>query len=316
MAVKFALFAALGAALVASPAGAARFTADRIVFEDVTGAVEITTTGGDETEVVIRQGKTYRRIGVSEEGGVVTLKGERWKEDETDDCCNDRIRRTFEPRQGRTMSTGAPLDEDLFADYPTITVTMPREGDVSFVDARIKLKMDSLDGALALDACYVYGEAGDVGQAVIGIIEGSRLVVGDVGAGLEVDVSGDADLLTGDASMAEIDIAGPGDVVIGDIGGMLDVSIAGSGTVRAARLDGPLTARIAGSGAVSVKAGRADTLKAIIDGSGGVFFEGTAVQPDLRLSGSAEVRMGAMTGRLTRFGGGEVYVADKLIERK
>lgn len=316
MTVRFAVFAWLAAALIAGPASAARFTADKIALEDVTGSVEIVTTGGDEIEVVIAQGKIYRQVMLSEKDGVVTVTGERWKDDRPDDCCNTRIRRSVEFRKDRKMSTGAPLDESLFADYPTIKVTMPRKGDVSFVDARMKLKMDALDGALALDACYVYGEAGDVGEAVIGIIAGSRLVLGDVGAGLEVDVSGDADLLTGDAAMADIDIAGPGDVVIGDIDGMLDVSIAGSGTVRAARIEGPLTARIAGSGAVSVKAGRAEKLKAFIDGSGGVFMGGTAVQPELRLSGSAEVRMGAMTGRLTHVGGGSVYVGDKLIEKE
>lgn len=316
MTLRTAIFAALGAALVAGPAGAARFAADSIIFEDVTGTVEIVTAGGDEIEVVISQGKTYHRIGVGEVDGVVTVKGDRWKDDDVRDCCNTRITRSVNLRKDRKVTTGAPVDEDLFADYPTIKVTMPRAGDASFVDARMKLKMDALDGALDLDACYVYGEAGNVGAAVIGIISGSRLVVGDVGAGLEVDVSGDADLLTGDAAMADIDIAGPGDVIVGDVEGMLDVSIAGSGTVRGNRLEGPLTVRIAGSGAVSVKAGRAEKLKAYIDGSGGVFFGGTAIQPDLRLSGSAEVRMGAMTGRLTHVGGGEVYIADKLVEKE
>ena len=165
-------------------------------------------------------------------------------------------------------------------------------------------------------ACYVYGEAGDAGEAVVGIIAGSRLVMGDVGSGLEIDVSGDADLLTGDASTVDIDIAGPGDVVIGKVDGMLDVSIAGSGTVRGESLDGPMITRIAGSGAVSVKSGRADKLKAIIDGSGGVEFGGTAVQPELKLFGSAEVRMGAVSGRITRAGGGDVYVADKLVPKE
>lgn len=316
MAIRLALISALGAAIAASPAGAARFTADKVVLENVTGAVEITTNGGDETGVVIRQGKVYHRIGVSESDGVVTLKGEQWKSPNTESCCDSRIHRTVNLRKDRSVSKGAPVDEKLFADYPTIIVTMPRKSDVSFVDARMKLKMDSIDGSLSLDACYVYGEAGDVGEAVIGLIDGSRLVMGNVGAGLEVDVSGDADLLTGDAAMADIDIAGSGDVVVGDIDGMLDVSIAGSGTLRANRLAGPLTARIAGSGGVSVKAGRADVLKVVIDGSGGVFFGGTAVRPDLRLSGSAEVRMGALSGRLTHIGGGEVYIADKLVEKE
>ena len=316
MALKAATLVALGAVLIASPAGAARYTASKLVLENVTGAVEIVTTSGDEVDVQIRQGKTYHQVAVVEDEGVVTLTGEKWKEEETRDCCNDRIRRTFDARKDRKMSTGAPVDEDFFSDYPTIVISMPRKGDVTFVDARMKLKMETIEGALNLDACYVYGEAGDAGEAVVGIIAGSRLVMGDVGSGLEIDVSGDADLLTGDASTVDIDIAGPGDVVIGKVDGMLDVSIAGSGTVRGESLDGPMITRIAGSGAVSVKSGRADKLKAIIDGSGGVEFGGTAVQPELKLFGSAEVRMGAVSGRITRAGGGEVYVAEKLVPKE
>lgn len=300
----------------ASPAHAERYKANRVLFQDVTGNVEIATTAGDEIEVVIRQGKTYRKIDLAMKDGLVTVAGEKWKDDDHHDCCNDRIRRDFDPRHGRTMSDGKPVDEGFFAEYPTIVVSMPRKGDASFVDARMKLKMDALDGALNLDACYVYGETGDVEEAVIAVLSGSRLVVGDVAAGLEIDVSGDADVMTGKAATVDVDIAGSGDVILGAIDGMLDISIAGSGNVRAVSLDGPLTTRIAGSGGVEVKTGKADRLKSIIDGSGTVAFGGTAVQPELRLYGSAEVRLGALQGKLTHLGSGEVYVAGKLVPKK
>lgn len=312
------IIASLSLAALAAPgaADAARYEASKIVFEDYVGAVEIVTTAvGGEIDVTIAQGNVHQPVQLSEEDGVVFVKGERWKEEETKDCCNDRIRREFHPRHGRAFSTGEPVDEGFFAEYPTVRVTMPRDGDVDFIDARMLLKMDDLDGSLNLDACYVYGEAGNVDEAVIGIIAGSRLIVGNVDAGLEIDVSGDADLRTGDAATVDVDIAGPGDVILSEIDGMLDVSIAGSGTVRTARLDGPLTARIAGSGFVGVKAGRADRLKATIDGSGAVIFKGAVVQPELRLYGSSEVRMGSVTGRITRHGGGEVWVGDEKVEK-
>jgi len=317
MSARLALLAATAAALAAGPAAAERFNARNVQFLDVTGSIEVVTTGaGDEIEVVISQGKTNHPVLLSvDDAGLVTVRGETWREEETRDCCNERIRRTFEARHGRTASTGAKVDEDFFADFPIIKVTMPRAGDVAFVDARMKLKMDAIDGALNLDACYAYGETGDVGAAVIGVLSGSRLVVGNVGSGLEIDVSGDADVMTGNAATVDVDIAGAGDVILGDIDGMLDVSIAGSGVVRSTRLEGPLTARIAGSGVVAVKAGRADRLRAVIDGSGMVYFDGAAVQPDLKLYGSAEVRMGSLTGRITRAGSGEVYVADKLVPK-
>ncbi len=307
----------LGATFLSTgAAGAATFDADKISFRDITGTVEITTNSGDEVDVVIRQGKTYSAVELSEEDGTVFVQGVKWREEETKDCCNDRIRREFHARDGRKLTTGEPVDEGFFEEYPTLVVSVPLDSDVEFIDARMKLSMDRLDGALSLDACYVYGEAGDVDEAVIGVINGSRLIVGNVGAGLEIDVSGDADVMTGNAAMVDVDIAGPGDVILGNVDGMLDVSIAGSGLVRTSRLDGPLTARIAGSGGVVVQAGRADTLKATIDGSGGVYIDGAAVSPELRLFGSSEVQMKSVVGRINRHGGGAVYVDGNRIEKE
>ncbi len=309
-----AFYLTLAAVIGAGPASAERFEANRISFQNVTGAVNIVTNAGQEIEVKIQQGTTYRTVELALEDGVLVISGEKWREDDGYDCCNTRIRREFHARKDRKVTSGEPVDEGFFEGYPTIVVTMPRKGDVEFVDARVKLAMESLDGALSLDACYVYGEVGNVEEAVIGVIAGSRLIVGDVAAGLEIDVSGDADVMTGNAASVDVDIAGPGDVILGDIDGMLDVSIAGSGLVRASRLDGPLTTRIAGSGAVAVQAGRADSLKAVIDGSGGVLFEGLAINPDLRLFGSSEVRLSQVTGRLHHAGGGEVYVGGELVK--
>lgn len=307
--------AAAGLAL-SGAASAATFTADKISFRDVVGAVEIATTSGDEMDIEIRQGKTHHPIELAEKDGVLTVTGEKWREDDSRDCCNTRINREFHPRHGRKMTTGEPVDDDFFADYPTIIVSVPLQSDVEFVDARVKLQMERLDGALNLDACYVYGETSDLDTAVIGLIDGSRLVIGNVDAALEVDISGDADLMAGNAAMVDVDMAGPGDVILGEVDGMLDVSIAGSGLVRVTRADGPVTARIAGSGGLAVKDGRADRLRATIDGSGGVYFGGVAHQPELRLSGSSEVRLGSVTGRLIRHGGGEVYVGDKLVAKE
>lgn len=298
--------------LAFSAASAATFETNRILFQDITAAVEITTTNGDEIDIQVRQGKQFSRIEVTEEDGLVTVTGERFVEDETRDCCDNRISRSVELARDRRASTGEPLDTDFFANYPTILVSMPVKGEVDFIDARMTLEMERLDGRLGLDACYVYGETADLKEAAIGVVAGSRLVIGNVAAGLEIDVSGDADVMAGDVAMADIDIAGPGDVILGEVDGMLDVSIAGSGVVRVMHLDGPMTTRIAGSGGVAVKDGRADSLKATIDGSGGVYFGGQVTQPELRLYGSSEVRMGSVRGRTTHHGGGSVYVGDRV----
>lgn len=304
-----------GSAALFTVASAATFETDKISFRDITGTVEIKTTNGDEIDIEIEQGALFTNIDVVEKDGVVYVTGVRWVDNEDRNCCDNRITRTVEPRKGRKVTTGEPVDEALFAEYPTITVSMPVAGDVDFIDARMKLTMERLDGRLGLDACYVYGETADVGEAAVGIIHGSRLVMGDVASGLEIDISGDADFLAGDVAVVDVDIAGPGDVILGDIDGMLDISIAGSGIVRATRVDGPMTVRIAGSGGAAVKSGRADRLKATIDGSGGVYFGGLVAQPELRLYGSSEVRMRSVSGRVIHHGGGDVYVGDEVFSK-
>ncbi len=312
------VIAAFGALSAGADASAARYTASKVLFQDITGEVKIATTGGDDVEVNVRQGKTYRSVTVTLVNGEVVIAGERWLGDESKDCCNDRIRRTESLMRDRVAAVGAPADDKAayFADYPVIEVSVPRKNDVSFIDARIKLAINgALDGRLMLDACYVYGETDSLGQATIGVIAGSQLAFGDVKSALELDVSGDADVSGGSAAMADIDIAGAGDVMIGAVDGMLDVSIAGSGLARVARVDGPMTVRIAGSGAVATQGGKADKMIVTIDGSGGVFHEGAAVDPTLRLNGSPTVRLGSVSGRITRHGHGEVYVGDQLVAK-
>lgn len=312
------VLAAAGALSVAAEASAARYTASKVSFQDVTGEVRITTTGGDDVDVNIRQGKVYHPVTVKLVDGELVITGERWREDETRDCCDNRIRRVENLQRDRVAAAGTKPDDKtgFFDDFPVVEISLPRKSDVSFVDARVKLGMGAIDGRLMLDACYVYGETGDLGQATIGVVAGSRLAIGNVKSMLELDVSGDAAVTGGSAAMADIDIAGAGDVMIGALDGMLDVSIAGSGLARVARVDGPMTVRIAGSGAVAVQAGKADKLTVTIDGSGGVVHEGTAVAPTLRLYGSPTVRLGGVEGRVTRHGYGELWIGGKLVAKR
>ncbi len=310
---KLAAVLTVFAAVIADPALAARYKADKVSFQNITGAVTITTTGGEDVELTIRQGKVYRPLAVTLDGAELVITGEAPLESDFRDCCNDRIRRTESLARDRAAAGASPSPDDLFADYPVIEIAIPRKNDVSFTDARIRLKMGALEGRLMLDACYVYGETEQLGSATIGVIAGSRLALGDVKSMLELDISGDAEVIAGSAAMADIDIAGPGEAMIGAVDGMVDISIAGSGRVRTGRVDGPVAVRIAGSGAVVAQGGRANKLVATMDGSGELVIEGIAVNPELRLYGSPIVRLGAVEGGMNRHGMGEVYVGDKLI---
>lgn len=313
---NLAAFLAVFAALSANPALAARYKASKVSFQDITGAVTITTTGGEDVELKITQGKVYRAMTVKLQGEELIIAGEPALEPDFRDCCNDRIRRSESLAIDRAAPGAEPSPGALFADYPNIEIAVPRGNDISFTDARIRLKLGALDGRLMLDACYVHGETESLGAATIGVVAGSRLALGDVKSMLELDISGDAEVVGGAAAMADIDIAGSGLATIGAVNGMVDISIAGSGVARTGRIDGPMTVRIAGSGAAIAQGGRADKLTVTIDGSGETVLEGVAVNPELRLYGSSTVRLGSVEGRLTRHGMGEVYVGDKLAPRR
>lgn len=313
---KLAAFLAVFAALCADPALAARFNnVAKVSFQDITGAVVVTTTGGEDVELTIRQGKVYHTLTVKQEGEELIIAGEPTLEPDDRDCCNNRIRRTESLAIDRAAPAVKPSPDAQFADYPVIEIALPRKNDLAFTDARIRLKMGALDGRLTLDACYVYGETEALGAATIGVIAGSRLALGDVKSMLELDISGDAQVFGGSAAMADIDIAGPGAATIGAVDGMVDISIAGSGAARIGRINGPMTVRIAGSGVAVAQGGRADKMIVTIDGSGEAVLEGVAVNPELRLYGSSIVRLGSVEGRITRHGMGEVYVGDKLAAR-
>lgn len=316
-AANLAVLAVL-AATAADPALAARYKASKISFQDITGAVTVTTTGGEDVELTITQGKVYRPLTVKLEGDELIIAGESPTEPYYRDCCNERIRRDESLARDRQAAAARPepSPDALFADYPVIQIAMPRKNDIAFTDARIKLKLGALDGRLMLDACYVYGETESLGAATIGVIAGSRLAIGDVKSMLELDISGDAEVVGGSAAMIDIDIAGPGTATIGAVDGMADISIAGSGVARTGRIDGPLTVRIAGSGVAIAQGGRIDKFTATIDGSGEAVVEGTAVNPEVRLYGSSIVRFGAVEGRLVRHGMGEVYVGGQLAPRR
>lgn len=314
---SFAAILTVLAVAAADPALAARYKASKVSFQDITGAVTVTTTGGEDVELTITQGKVYRPLTVKLEGDELIIAGEAPDEPEYRDCCNERIRRDESlARDREAAAKPEPSPDALFADYLVIQIAMPRKNDISFTDARIKLKLGGLDGRLMLDACYVYGETESLGAATIGVIAGSRLAIGDVKSMLELDISGDAEVVGGSAAMADIDIAGPGTATIGAVDGMADISIAGSGVARTGRVDGPLTVRIAGSGVAIAQGGRVDKFTATIDGSGEAVVEGAAVNPEVRLYGSSTVRFGSVEGRLVRHGMGDVYIGDRLVPRR
>ncbi|MEZ5895949.1 MAG: DUF2807 domain-containing protein [Parvularculaceae bacterium] len=289
-------------------ARAAEFSAEKVTVSNVRAHLVIHTGSYDQVTVTIQQGKAYHRLRIEEVGGVLRITGDFQGVETQGHCCSGIIRRDFRSANTKSAGDGREVAATPASDFPVISITAPLSVDLEVFNSHLEVDADAIEGRLLLEACAIYGEFGALDQAVINLLPGSRLVIGDVKSLLELDMSGDASLVGGNVSMMDADIAGSGDVTVSSVTGMADISIAGSGRVRMAHITGPLTARIAGSGVVSAQSGTADPLKVLIDGSGGVYVQGQAQSPDLRLSESAEVRIGSVAGQLRRHGTGVVIV--------
>lgn len=303
-----AIFTLVGALNALLGAWAAEFSAEKVTLSNVRARLELQTGSFDQVNVTIQQGKAYHRLRVEEVGGVLGITGDFQGIETQDHCCSDNIRRDFRPANPQNDGDGRGQAEAPDSDFPVILITAPASVDLEIFNSHLEVEAGAIEGRLLLEACAIYGEFGVLDHAVINLLPGSRLVVGDVKSLLELDISGDASLVGGNVSMIDADIAGSGDVTVSSVTGMADISIAGSGRVRMAHINGPLTARIAGSGVVSAQSGTADPLRVLIDGSGGVYLQGQAKSPDLRLSGSAEVRLRSVAGQIRRHGIGVVFV--------
>ena len=75
--MRFILFIAAIFLSASASAAAAQFSASKVVFQDVTGAVNIKTTSGDVVDVTIRQGEVYRSLSVKMIDGALVIAGER-----------------------------------------------------------------------------------------------------------------------------------------------------------------------------------------------------------------------------------------------
>lgn len=304
------LFGAINAPMVALSAD---FSAEKVILSNVKGRLEIQTGNFDQVTVTVRQGAVYQRLRIAETDGVLGITGEFQGVVNESRCCVGGIYRDFRSVQANHVAEGSRAAAEIATDHPVISIVAPMSMGFEIFNSHLEVDAGAIGGRLLLEACAIYGEFGGLDHAVINLLAGSHLVVGDVKSMLELDISGNSSLVGGDVSMIDADIAGSGDVTISNVTGMADISIAGSGQVRLAHVNGPLTARIAGSGVVSAQAGTADPLRAIIDGSGGVYVQGQAKSPDLRLSGSAEVRMGSVAGKLRRYGTGAVFIGGEEI---
>ena len=299
------------------------YTADRLVIRDFIGTLTIETieAGGDLALHVEATADQAELLPIDLTGGVLTIE---WKGEP------DRLRRWYEFWRGRWMA-----DPNALERYPTLVLAVPdnveidiegligqwtiedREGHISFGAERGRGSIGALrsaDIAISGDAdlelesvrellsASVAGSgslrAGDAGRADVSLAGSGDILLGDIAGDLNMSVSGSGSIVTGDAAHVDVAVSGSGSVRLGTADSGLLAVVQGSGSVSADRVNGEFHVSVSGSGRVVADGGRGSPFEVSITGSGSVRFEGTAVDPIARISGSGGIVLGAVEGEL------------------
>ncbi len=109
---------------------------------------------------------------------------------------------------------------------------------------------------------------------------------------------------------ATIDLSGSSDVRIGAIDGGLNIDTSGSANVEVESVNGPISIRSSGSSDIDIGGGQADAFSVRVSGSANISFAGNAHNPDIDVRGSANVRIGSVTGRVRSHGHANVVIGD------
>ncbi|MEO1039505.1 MAG: DUF2807 domain-containing protein [Pseudomonadota bacterium] len=172
--------------------------------------------------------------------------------------------------------------------------------------------------------------SGDAASAEVRISGSADIELGDLVGALDVRISGAGDVSAGDVGALSAQTSGSGGVQVRDVDGRvefsasgrggleagriggLDARIGGSADIEAGAVDGPVTVSISGSGDVEIGGGRAEPFEVRLTSSGGVRFEGLAVNPQIQISGGGDVRVDAVEGApsVRRTGSGRFEIAD------
>ncbi len=280
-----------GLVLPAASAFAAETYDSRVLhLKNVTGTVHIRTADVSKISVDVDNGAgVIDDLVVSMDHGVVVVSGRKYRRMN----CNRRNDKVTLSVARFGIGKKHPL-----TDFPTVTVTMPK------------------DASLDVSGGRVFGEAGDLGEADIQVngcgnfsignvsgdlearVNGSGdFTSGDVGGALEAQINGSGDLGVGNvAHSAEVQINGSGDLQVGAVAAGVEAQINGSGDIDVVSVHGEVDADINGSGDIQIHAGTATPFSARITGSGDVAFQGHANGVHARVIGSGDITLASYDG--------------------
>lgn len=180
----------------------------------------------------------------------------------------------------------------------SLTVTVAPGTDLAIDDLIGNATVGDLKAPVAIDAVAGRITIGSVTSANLESSGSADIEVIEATGSLSIDTSGSGEVKVGRAGTTSITISGSGNAEIGAISGGLGIDISGSADVDVQSVNGPTAISVAGSGDIYIASGRADPFAADISGGGSVTFGGTAVNPQISTSGSAEICLAAAEGSI------------------
>lgn len=179
-----------------------------------------------------------------------------------------------------------------------LTVTVAPGTDLAIDDLIGNAEIGDLRAPVAIDAVAGRITIGTVTTASLESSGSADIQVTEATGSLSIDTSGSGEVKVGKAGATSITISGSGDAEIGTVTGGLGIDISGSADVDVQSVNGPTAISVAGSGEIYIASGRADPFAADISGGGSVTFGGTAVNPQISSSGSADICLAAAEGTI------------------
>ena len=298
---KFGLVCATGAMVLAltAPAladttvGPLTFDAQSLRVEDMQGTlnVEVTTTSPRFSVVIEGDMDKVESIKVRTEGGVLVIKQEG---------------RGLRLRDILTLGFIRFLE-----DHPKVSVSVPPRTPLTVLDFSGEIRAGDLDAALEFEGDgSVKGRVGNVATAAIDISGSGEFELGRVAGRLDLDLSGSSDVRVAAAGAATIDLSGSSDVQLGPIDGGLKIATSGSANVEVESVNGEVSIRSSGRSDIDIGGGQADAFSVRVSGSANISFAGNAHNPDIDVRGSADIRIGSVTGRVRSHGHANVVIGD------
>jgi len=282
MSIRAAAFLASAALMALVPAQAAQsehsFQSSSLLLQNLVANVGVNVVPGVQGIQVKVEGRDemVARITYREENGraVVHMRDRNTAEPWVSESSND-VKVTI------TLAPGTAFAIDGFV------------GDALVGDIDAPVDISATSGKVMI---------GRVKNAAIEVDGSADITLGAVQGTLTLDTSGSGTLKAGSAGATSISISGSGEADIASVSGRLDIDVSGSADVDVGHVDSATEIDISGSGDIQIRGGRATSFSLDSSGVGDVKFAGTAVNPQISVSGMGDVCIAAVEGSMEMSG--------------